>query len=114
MEGDEDGNDQDDDEDKFGIPEIQEVDDEHDQSSLLFNDNDNSKIEPNSSIGGNGSRIMNNNLITSSSFHGDNSLLIFANNFIINNNQVIDNNNNNNVNFGGNISNIDNSQGLFF
>ncbi|CDW76981.1 UNKNOWN [Stylonychia lemnae] len=73
--------------DKFDEPEIQEIAEGENEDSIIFNDNNDSKIERNSSVG-NGSRL-NNNLITSSSFQGDNSLLIFANNFI---NAGIDNN----------------------
>eukprot|EP00347_Sterkiella_histriomuscorum_P008686 403344143 len=71
--------------DKFGgEPIIQEVDEDEQQSqrSLIFNGDDDSKIEQNSSQGNN-SRIVGN-LITSNSFQGDNSLLIFANNFVNN------------------------------
>jgi hypothetical protein len=55
--------------DNNGEPEIKEIEEEvsEDQSSLNFNDEEDSKIERNSSAGNGSSRIINN-LITSNSF----------------------------------------------
>lgn len=72
---------------------IKEVDDEEEDpcydgvigtnNSLIFNDEDESKIERASSIGGGNTSRINNNLVTSNSFQADNSLLFFTNNIVI-------------------------------